>query len=143
MKNNELERFMKGLMRQDVSVKVVVDNARVKPCRRRQTSRYLNQAKGGRMEAEAPVGVDRRMSNKGDLDISDHTRGVTRWNCLSPGSSDLQLTTPPRRSRKLFTITLTWQEIGFSKSWRNLYGVVQCRSKYTKRRSPVLVAALI
>ena len=101
-----LESFMKSMMTEDTSVKLVVDNARVFTRERKHKRRNLppsgpfsdtsdNDIEHGRVVR--PVCAMNSKGRDKSLDVSDHTRRETRWDSthLSPKSYD-QISPPTR-----------------------------------------------
>lgn len=97
----QLEGFMKNLMPKDVHVKLVVDNPMLS-CSETEMCKVCASAELRRPNESddsillSPVGTIGSNKSQGDLDVSDHTKGETRWNTPSPTSIDLQLGTPSR-----------------------------------------------
>ena len=123
MPSSALNSYMESLLAQRSISFVVVDNAKVAttnekpkrmecafclsddkpltPPRKNKTSAgFLRSDKSLAAMMASPRPVGRKQSKKGGLDLSDHSRGETRWQTKTSNSNDSLLSTPSRSSRK-------------------------------------------
>lgn len=112
-----LETFMKNMMSEDISVRLVVDNARICPHetrkqrRNRPTTHGSSSAFSVLMHEEAmegrkstrPMNTTSSRSRDQSLDVSDHNKRETRWDSTHMSPKQCDQISPP--SRRLITTT--------------------------------------